>query len=1214
MACLERNIENRDWLIDRLRCEIVGPDPSGEAIETDELQERFFTWDEFRRPKMQKNGEEILWLDPPIKRYGAGILFPAGITEQKQLQEDADSTPIDNGDNDIDLDIRIDEYLEKKVHDDVSKIKTMVDDTEDYEVNLANSYRPSAMGLSFLTDFNKEKNGIKISIFFSTYKKCIVNVGKNISDERISKRELWLRMPGFDKNGKVPEIHINTEEIINTKEPLYKWVPCYENNLQLVLVSRTFSDDKILNQRLLTVCIVNKKQEDAGRVDENCFFQCGFKIEGVTQEKFIIPYPDISQKILDPADEEEISKLLYRDKQTFGIGHGCSADWPGEKPESVNKIWTEVLPSYETPSISADIFDNSGNPIKVSMRKLAGLDDSDTGNNELLQLIDSYKIWINSLKNFDDRIPPIPPKLQNTAKILIDRHEKCLKRIVDGYEYLNQKTDFGNNIRNAFKLANHAMLISQLRSTRGYRVPSWDNGKIKFDKDIQNPDPKVENPKKGYWRAFQIAFLLMSLKGICEKEHSERKIVDLIWFPTGGGKTEAYLGLISFTIFYNRLAKIKVSGTEVIMRYTLRLLTAQQFQRAGLLFCAMEYLRKTSEYRKQLGEKQFRIGMWVGGGATPNKRSNAKIALSNLQKNPESENPFILLKCPWCAAKFGPIQKDTQGKKTLKRRKNSFSPLNVVGYTKYRVEGRRSETVVFRCYDPNCYFGQNPIMPGKPFLPITVIDEDIYEFPPSLIIGTVDKFALLSWKPEARSIFGLNSDGSHANHPPSLIIQDELHLISGPLGSMVGSYETVIEELCTYEKDGITIKPKIVASTATISRAKDQVQSLYARDKVALFPPSGLEAGDSFFACEDRDQNGNLKPGRLYLGIMAPGHGSQQTTQARVYAALLQYPLIMPVLDGDETERDPWWTLLCFFNSLRELGGAATLMVADTRDYLRVLLNRHGIGYDKIRQLLNWEELTSRIRDDKIPLAIQKLEIPFTRDKKGFVKDTVEACLASNIIEVGIDIDRLSLMTIVGQPKTTSQYIQVSSRIGRNIEAPGLVVIVYSQSKPRDRSHYERFRSYHQRLYAQVEPTSVTPFSPPAVDRSLHSVIVSAVRQMGKVKVAESPRPYPLDENTEIRNKIIDMILKRVRIVDPEEERNVSGMAEARLKEWQAWDPSDYGGFGAPPLNAPLLHPAGSRALPDWDGHSWPTMSSMRDVDATCEAEITTFYNEIKED
>jgi hypothetical protein len=731
------------------------------------------------------------------------------------------------------------------------------------------------------------------------------------------------------------------------------------------------------------------------------------------------------------------------------------------------------------------------------------------------------------------------------------------------------------------------------------------------------PRIALPSPNKGYWRAFQIAFLLMSLRGICDTSHEDRRMVDLIWFPTGGGKTEAYLGLAAFTIYFNRLAGLKPGGVDVIMRYTLRLLTAQQFQRAGLLFCAMEFIRGLPSNLPRLGEKQFRLGTWVGGDATPNTRAIAKASLKSLQKNPNSENPFVLLKCPWCNAKFGPAddgyssEKDWPKVKGKKGKKES-SPKSVYGYTTSIIGGK--ETVVFRCDDPDCDFGFDPRKPGTSPLPIVVIDEDIYANPPNMIIGTVDKFALLPWKPEIRSIFGITEDGTHSGIPPTLIIQDELHLISGPLGSMVGAYETIVEELCTNHEGDMVVSPKIVASTATISRADDQVKGLYARDRVMLFPPSGLEAGDSFFAREARNDDGTLKPGRLYVGIMAPGHGSLQTTEARVFAALLQYPVIMKIANEDESERDPWWTLLSFFNSLRELGGAATLLVADARDYLRVILDRHGYPYTQIRQLLNWEELTSRVRSDRIPLIIQKLEIPFSRDEKGFVKDTVEVCLASNIIEVGVDIDRLSLMTIVGQPKTTSQYIQVSGRIGRSQEAPGLAVVMYSQSKPRDRSHYERFRSYHQRLFAQVEPTSVTPFSPPAIDRALHAIIVATVRQISSIVNANNARPFPLAKGMGLRDRIENMMQQRVMIVDSDEQPAVWKKFLQRLNEWNAWNPSEYGGFGALPENPPLMFPAGSHEPDEWNGHSWPTLSSLRDVDATCEAEITTYYNEPQED
>lgn len=1207
MASQQRNLHNRELLIKKLHAELIGPDPSGSRLDIKQDGSTFFRWEEFRKPKCQMDGQEILWQDTPIKRYGAGILFPQGITETQQMEEEADSTPADIPDDEPGEDIRTDEQLEKKAASKAAKAGQGADDSDEQDVNLANAYRPAAMGLSFLADLAGDGMNILIQPSFATYEKKSVKVGESQEKGKFTERILWCRKPGLLSDGRIPEIAFNAKVLLNAKEPLKVWIPGFENKLQLVMVSRKHGLENHPTKRLLTVSMVNRQAKNSGRIDELCFFQCGFTVSSDRQGNWILPYPEVKRENRKPSDEEEIIRLLYRNRLTFGIGHGCSAEWAEGRPQLVDKIWTDCLPKFETPATSADLKSENGTPIRVSMRKLAGFDPGDDGSKEIDFLISAYSDWIEKLKNLQSRKDvdgssvPVPEDLKETAQQLIAKCESCRDRIRRGVQFLSEKTQMANTARDAFKLANKAMLIAQLRTSREIRVPSRVNGRLIYDKPIKNPDPSIPHKSKGYWRAFQIAFLLMSIPGICMPDDDgwnskERDIVDLIWFPTGGGKTEAYLGLTAFTIFFNRLYGRNSGGADVLMRYTLRLLTAQQFQRAGLLFCAMEHLRKTPEWSKRLGNKPFKLGMWVGGNATPNKRTAALSALSKLQRNPNSENPFVLLKCPWCNAKFGPSEQEQ----------------SVFGYKRFTRPGK-GDTVVFRCGDPECEFRDHPISPKDP-LPITIIDEDLYDEPPNLIIGTVDKFAMLAWKPEARALFGIDTDGKQIGIPPSLIIQDELHLISGPLGSMVGAYETLIEKLCVQNINGKTIRPKIVASTATISRAEEQVKSLYARNEVMLFPPSGLEASNSFFAKEDRNPDGTLKPGRMYLGIMAPGHGSLQTTEARVFAALLQYPAVMPVLDGDESERDPWWTLLSFFNSLRELGSAATLIVSDARDYLRVLLDRHGIDYRMIRQLLNCEELTSRIRGDYIPLAIQKLEHPFQRNKKGYVKDTVDVCLASNIIEVGVDIDRLSLMTIIGQPKTTSQYIQVSSRIGRNMQQPGLVNILYSQSKPRDRSHFERFRTYHQRLYAQVEPTSVTPFSPPAVDRALHGIILAAVRQMGNKTVSAHPRPFPLAEGTELRKQIEEMIVNRVRIVDNQEESNTTKMMLRRFDEWKAWDPKEYGGFTPPTDDAPLAHPAGSQQLVSWAGRSWPTLISLRNVDASCEAEVTAYFNQVQEE
>lgn len=1204
---IARNTANRAWLVERLRAEIIGPDPSGKPFEVP--QNGFLSWEELRAPKKQASGEEILWQDAPIKRYGAGVLFPRGLTDQGQLAAEA-ATVSDDRDEEMGPDVRIDEKLDVKAAN-RSDLSTFDDNVENSEVSLTNEYRPAAIGLSILADLRAEKDGFEIEIDCATYRKVDIQCGKDPSNAR--NRSLWYRQPVRDPDGKRHVIFIPSISALSDTR-IERGIPGFENRAAVTVVSRVHGKEHKSTQRLVTVCFVNVQEKDQGRVDELCFFQCSLTVRGRSNKGWILPYPEYRRINSQPGDEDEINRLLYRDRTTFAIGHGCAVDWDRKQGPGVFEVRTNCMPTFETPAISSDVESDDGKPIRASMRKLAGLDERDDGSEELDRLVNAYRLWIEGIETHDSQNPPIPADLEPSAHILAGRCRKCLVRIEDGLRFLQSDSEIARIAREAFRLANHAMLIAQLRASRELRTPRLENDRLVWDRPVPHMDPAQPHPERGYWRAFQIAFLLMSLRGICDPRHPDRMRVDLIWFPTGGGKTEAYLGLTAFTIFFNRLSGLNTPGADVLMRYTLRLLTAQQFQRAGLLFCAMEYLRRQPSNITKLGEQPFRLGMWVGGAATPNTRSSARSALSRLQKDSDSENPFVLLKCPWCNAQFGPLQVESESHPRSRERKSGTST-RVLGYTLRRLRAGGPETVVYRCDDRDCEFGHDARNPGRGTLPITVVDEDIFDAPPNLLIGTVDKFAMLAWKPEIRSIFGINADGVHTGLPPSLIIQDELHLISGPLGSMVGAYETVVEELCTLRNgDESAIAPKIVASTATISRAREQIQALYARQDTMLFPPNGLVAGDSFFSREVSDSEGKLAAGRLYAGILAPGHGSLQTTQARVFAALLQYPFVMPIESDEASERDPWWTLIAFFNSLRELGGAATLLVADVRDYLRVLIHRHGFPYGQIRPLLNWEELTSRIRSDQIPAAIQRLEIPFSRDEKGRVRDAVEACLASSIIEVGIDIDRLALLTITGQPKTTSQYIQVSSRVGRRLDAPGLVVTMYSASKPRDRSHYERFRPYHERLYANVEPTSVTPLSPPAVDRALHGIIVATVRQLSSMSIAHSPRPFPLESGELARQIIERMIERRAKAVDPEEWPNVKTMLLRRLNEWRAWDPREYGTFGAPPENPPLLHPAGAMDVPDWHGHSWPTLSSLRNVDSTCEAEITLHYNELEED
>lgn len=1215
---LQENMRNRAWLVARVRAEVVGPDPSGEPV-VPPCMEKLpdCSWPEFRAPRKQQNGEEILWQDSPLKRYGAGILYPAGshLSETGTSSAGTQEEPpqVSNPQNDKAV-AGADETV-------LSRGISNADDSEDYDVSLANATSPAAIGLSFLADVSAEADGIVLELVnicrvsskdlletsSARYRRSRVTVKDDKGRE--SERTVWLRSPLLGNDGAYPKVEIGIGEIKDQKTRVIRQAVPGIDGLESVVVSRPWKGGLSgqSSLRLLTATFVNRKNRSEGGDDENSIFQAGIRVSGKSKGGWIVPYPESGQAhsgpLMDPLSDVAITGILYREHRTYAIGHGSSADWSAPVDGLVSSIWSDVLPTYETPATTAELeyFEEDGNrsTLKVSMRKLAGLEPTDSGQDEIGRLVSEYERWIGKLRS--DELALVEEAWTATGEELIRRCDQCLGRVRDGISLLESDGDTGIHARRAFALANHAMLIAQLRGGAQVRTPDYSTGALTWSRPLESPDPAIPDPDKGYWRPFQIAFLLMSLRGICSPKHADREVVDLIWFPTGGGKTEAYLGVTAFTIFYNRLTGRVTEGCDVLMRYTLRLLTAQQFQRAATLFCAMDQLRVRN--KEELGTEPFTLGLWVGGDTTPNTRDNALSALRELERNPSSENPFVLLQCPWCAAQMGPLELQSAGGRH-RGRHGARTPRrqypSVLGYVRTGAGG--DQTVVYQCPDSACEFGAGSALSrGRRPLPIATIDEDLIAAPPRLLIGTVDKFAMLAWKPDLRRFFGIAEDGQHCSSPPTLIIQDELHLISGPLGTMVGAYEMVIERMCRENGVG-DIGPKIIASTATISRSREQIRHLYARQSSMLFPPSGLRASDSFFA---REAEG---PGRMYLGVMAPAHYSLQTTEARVFATLLQSVAQMP---ADENGKDPWWTLLCFFNSLRELGSAATLMVADVREYMRVLMDRHGWDYKSMRNTMA-SELTSRIRGDDIPKELAKLEIPLNSSGVGEgTRYAVDVCLASNIIEVGVDLPRLSLMSIVGQPKSTSQYIQVSSRVGRGRDKPGLVVVLYGQSKPRDRSHYEHFRGYHQKLYAQVEPTSVTPFSTPAMERAMQGIIVAAIRQFGDLeREGRLPRPYPLANGTRLAGLLEEMLHERSdTVTDGEETQAALELLRKRLSEWRAWDPSEYGRFGSFPESPPLMYPAGANPPSEWNGRSWPTLSSLRNVDASGEADITDWFN-----
>ena len=1155
---MSNHIDNRQLLLNALRSELMGPDPRGVEVDC-EAAIYFDDWTETHGPYVQKgSGEEILLKDTPRIRYGVGVLYPIGATVEEKEETEA---------------VRAQEVGEtEKVREPASKVLDSIQNiaerhepydneaSDDFSLASANQMHQSCIGISFLAEVPADAV-LVVEATGGCYSP------KQVQIASANKKLTWWLRESVKLRSVFSAEKLRTAP--NGKASHSEFTVTGGRGLDLHVETFSRPVAGFPEHCLLTIALVNRTKSTSS-IDAACLFQCEFNVwfehEG-KKIQVILPYPEAFQNSLD--DEEKGIALLYQSHKTFAIGHGCAANW--EEPDSLTRktqLTALCLPTVEVPSTTSDVLRSDGTTVEVSMAVLAGLEDGRDGFPELEEVVSLYREWI-ARRNAE--IPALPDELQGIARKHLAQCISAARRMENGLAYLRQPTQKDRALK-AFKLANHAILLQQINGSTQRRV-HYDS---KSKRLIMTPGytvPDVINTPagRGKWRAFQIAFLLLSLVSIADGEDNERESVELIWFPTGGGKTEAYLGLAAFAMFLRRVDNAADDGVQVLMRYTLRLLTAQQFQRAAGLTCAMDYLRMLPE-NSELGTKPYTIGIWVGGDTTPNNNDRAKAALNKLRNNPRAENPFLITRCPWCGAYLG----------QLKEKGLLVRDCPVVGYL-------ATDTVTFQCPDRLCPFGK------KAGLPIFVIDEVIYRERPSLVIGTVDKFAQLTWKPEARGLFGINNKGERDASPPNLIIQDELHLISGPLGSMVGFYETLIEELCTDRRGPKSIKPKIVCSTATIRRFEQQIKALFNRDVATLFPPPGLDSGDSFFASQARNDDGNLRPGKIYVGIHAPSMGSMLTTQVRVNSALLQAPVDLPA-----DEADPWWTLLIFFNSIRELGGALTLFQSDIPERLAQLRIRMGREYAQMRQLWRVEELTSRLRNDEVPEAIRKLQEAYP-GKPGVA---IDVCLASNIIEVGVDIDRLSIMSVVGQPKTTSQYIQVTGRVGRRqYERPGIVVTIYNPSKPRDRSHYEKFRTYHERLYAQVEPTSVTPFSPPLLDRALHALMAAYVRQTGNMSDVETPSPCP----EEMIQNFWEMLRTRVRGIDPEEEANLEKVLQTRANEWKQWNPGAWKASKHHPLDF-LLRAAGEYVPSDVELSSWPTPTSLRNVDAECQAQISQLY------
>jgi hypothetical protein len=1043
-----------------------------------------------------------------------------------------------------------------------SNVKPEPDASEEVDAASNQSLIPSSMGFTFCV--SGDEKSIELQASWGRYERFYEHdLYKEHTDPETGEKsqgakvKVWQRIPC----GGVTNLNLETGVI----KPF-----AIDKENPAVVLQGTVRKPNENGDVLVTIFLVNTQTEPESNRDTAWVFQPEISATANSDST----NKDVFRKrpVLRPDGEDlerESLEMVYRNQVEFASGHGIAvhANVSTNDVERATKVKTVIMPEYEVPVTEVPGLRDGDRPALKKMMSDGYLDmvKLATMTREelviaLTQMTSDYTAWIEEQKQ---RVGKDVTNHDDAALRAITSCNEINLRLNEGIAVLaDTKND---NALHAFRFANLAMAKQRVQSIYAHKRRS--------DKTI-TVEALNKDPKNYSWRSFQLAFLLLSIPALAQPDHQDRtesaeSFADLLWFPTGGGKTEAYLGVAAFTMsirrFQGNLGGYDASrGLAVIMRYTLRLLTLQQFQRATALICAMEVIRRESVKNgdMSLGETPFTIGLWVGNRVAPGTTDESAKAIKDIRDpekfNAGSSSPAQLTSCPWCGEDIDPG-------KHIEVNKDKLQTAIYCGDKKARCEFSKGKSARL----------------AHPGIPALVVDEEIYHRPPSMMIATVDKFAMMAWRGEIRNLFGKatlecerhgliwpDANSCNGNHPksrvgpttkakviskirpPDLIIQDEFHLISGPLGTMVGLYETAVDELCSWSINDKSIRPKIIASTATVRKAKQQVSGVFNR-QVAVFPPHGLDIEDNFFSVQRPIKE---HYGRRYMGVCSPG-SARPAVLIRVYTAFLTASQALFERFGQVA--DPYMTSVGYFNSLRELGGMKRLAEDDvqTRSY-RVqmsLVERPGLQQ---RSVNNIRELTSRVSSQDIPKYLDQLEVKFkaeydpaegkyiTKWDEGESR-AIDVVLATNMLSVGVDVNRLGVMAVNGQPKSTAEYIQATSRVGRSF--PGLVCTVLTWSRPRDLSHYETFEHYHATFYKHVEAQSVTPFSPRAMDRGLTGSMLSLMR-LSNDELNPNDGAANLKQTTSsIVKSTIDSISERVHLV--EENPQSKKLAEASIKE-----------------------------------------------------------------
>ncbi len=823
------------------------------------------------------------------------------------------------------------------------------------------------------------------------------------------------------------------------------------------------------------------------KVNQVCCFQTEIKIES---DK-LLPFRDYKTHLYK-TEEDKMLDYLYRNKLAFGIGHNTACNWENSSTNQTPAwIKSTFLPEYDVKSQSSQT-----DKIKSDVLSIKNISSFNLNKENVIQnlqtITNAYLGWINSEET--------EAKGNEFGIRNITKCKAIHQRISNGIKLLAEN----ENALKAFQLANTAIYLQMFQSQQhfnskkeGYEV--WERNETlqySFAEYASKPYPtdsegKVKEP---IWRPFQLAFILQCLASFVDENSNEKDLIDLLYFPTGGGKTEAYLAVSAFLIFWRKIQYPDTSaGVNIIIRYTLRLLSAQQFERATKLILACEFIRNNS---KDLGKEKISIGFWIGSSSIPNKLKNdqgrdaeAKLIklLEKFQKQTYKPNydvnPFQLSNCQWCNTKIISRLKQTD--------------------TIYQIGHRINKQLHSYCLNEGCHFSER-----NGGLPIVLIDEDVYSHPPTILFATVDKFAMLAWKSEATSLFN-----NGENRKPELIIQDELHLLNGTLGSLVGLFENAILALCTTENQ----RPKIIASTATVKNVDKQIRGLYGRE-ASVFPQYATNADDTFFSKVIEESK------RKYLGVLPTGKTTVMTN-LQLLASLLYARLEVYQQSENKEDADQFWTLLSYFKSLKEVGRFSNKINSELKPVIKQLQTRYlNDSYKSANNYLKLSyrniELTSRIPNEKIKKNLDKLDIKFEGDIKEH--KAYDLVLATNMISVGLDVSRLGIMVMNGMPPNTAEYIQASSRVARKNE--GLVIALYDPFNSRDLSFYEDFVQFHKTFYKQVEPLTVTPFAENALEKMLFTLVLSYFRH-STIYTANDTATALIDEKvkSELRENAIGL-------------------------------------------------------------------------------------------